>query len=77
MRGQSMDNGAEVQQWDYWGGDNQKWDLVPQEGGSFSVRSKHSGKVLDIRAVSLDNGAALQQYDWWGGQNQQFTVSTS
>jgi len=31
---QSSDNGAEIDQWNYWGGDNQKFYIIPLEGSA-------------------------------------------
>jgi len=45
--------------------------------GVYTIRSKSSGKVLDI-AISAtggrENGLRLQQWAWHGGENQQFRI---
>ena len=68
----STTNGALIQQWDYIGGDNQNWQLVPAESGYFRIAAKHSGKVLDVQGMSTSNGAPIQQYDYLGGDNQKW-----
>ena len=42
----SMSDGARVQQWEYHGGDNQKWAIIPQKEGSYRLRCKRSARYL-------------------------------
>ena len=39
ITGQSKADGTAVIQWDYWGGANQTWTLVPASGGWFNLKS--------------------------------------
>jgi hypothetical protein len=71
----SKDNGAPIVQWDWWGGDNQKWRLEHVGGGIARIVSVHSGKVLDVKDASRDNGAPIVQWDWWGGDNQKWQLA--
>lgn len=68
----SSASGAQIQQWDSWGGPNQKWRMEPVGGGYVRLIAQHSGKVLDVSGISTSNGARLIQWDWWGGDNQRF-----
>jgi len=70
----STANGAGVVQWDYWGGDNQKWSLEPVGDGYYKLVAKHSGKVLDVAGISSANGAKLHQWDYVGGDNQKWKL---
>lgn len=70
--GASGANGAIIQQWDYNGGGQQKWLLIPVDSQYYRIVNQLSGKVLDITGVSTANGALIQQYDWLGGDNQQW-----
>ncbi|QNE22769.1 glycosyl hydrolase [Kribbella qitaiheensis] len=70
----STSNGAAIQQWDYAGGNNQKWRFVNVGGGYYKIVSKHSGKALDVRSASTSNGATVQQWDYTSGTNQQWQV---
>jgi hypothetical protein len=72
VAGISMANGAQIQQWDYLGGDNQKWRLESVGDGYYRIVAKHSGKVLDVVGVSTANGVRIQQWDWVGGDNQRW-----
>jgi hypothetical protein len=74
VEGISTANGARIIQWDYWGGDNQKFRPEPTGDGYCKLVAKHSGKVLDVSGLSTGNGAAVIQWDWWGGQNQQWRL---
>jgi elongation factor Tu len=59
-------NGVRVQQYDYLGGDNQKWRLVPVEDGYYQLIAKHSGKCLDVIGGpgGVADGVGLQQYEY-------------
>jgi hypothetical protein len=72
VKGISTANGAEIIQWDWWGGGNQRWRLEPVGGGYVRIVAQHSGKVLDVSGISMANGARLVQWEWWGGDNQKF-----
>jgi hypothetical protein len=68
----STANGERIQQWDYLGGDNQRWRLESVGDGYYKIVAQHSGKVLDVRGVSTANGARIQQWDYLGGNNQRW-----
>ncbi len=71
-RGVSTDNGAQVQQWDWWGGTNQRFRLDPVGHGYYAIVAKNSGRVLDVAGIGQDRGAKVIQWDWWGGDNQRW-----
>jgi ricin-type beta-trefoil lectin protein/centrosomal CEP192-like protein/HYDIN/CFA65/VesB family protein len=74
VTGASLNNGTPIIQWDYWGGDNQKWYLVDLGNGYYKIQNKLSGKVLDMTDFSLSDGGLLQQWEYWGGDNQQWQI---
>ena len=39
----------------------QQWQFVDSGGGFYRVRSRHSGKVLDVYGWSTSDGAAIVQ----------------
>lgn len=41
-------DGARVQQYAYFGTDNQKWRFVPSRGGYYQIVAKHSARCLDV-----------------------------
>ena len=66
-------NGANIQQWAYHGGDNQKWTLQMAGDGYFYIRSKlDPNLVLDLLYGSTDNGTNLQLCNYYGSDNQQW-----
>ena len=66
-------NGANIQQWAYHGGDNQKWTLQMAGDGYFYIRSKlDPNLVLDLLYGSTDNGTNIQLCSFHGGENQQW-----
>jgi hypothetical protein len=72
--GESMDEGAGVIQWSYWGGDNQKWKLEPVGGGYFRIIAKHSARCLDVSSGSTKGGAGIMQWGYWGGDSQKWRL---
>ncbi|NUT52902.1 MAG: hypothetical protein HOV94_37290, partial [Saccharothrix sp.] len=75
VRDASTTNGAGIQQWDYAGGQNQRWRFVSVGGGHYRIVAKHSGKSLDVKDLSTTNGTGIQQWDYTGDQNQQWQVT--
>lgn len=74
VSGFSMADGGNILQWDYVGGDNQRWTLSSAGNGFYTIRSVLSGKVVDITAASTANGANVQQYASNGTAAQQFSI---
>ncbi|ELZ24183.1 Endo-1,4-beta-xylanase [Halosimplex carlsbadense 2-9-1] len=73
VTGESTDDGANVQQYSYWGGSNQQWN-VTDTGNGYTIENVNSGKVLDVSNSSTDNGANVQQYTDYGNDNQRFHI---
>lgn len=74
--GGSLNNGAQIQQYDWNGGTNQKWQIIEVENGWYKIVSEASGKVLDVPGGSLLNGIHIQQYTDNGGTNQKWQFWT-
>lgn len=70
----STDNGANIQQWSYGGGDNQRWYIRPEANNTFRIQSVRSGKVLDVAGNATTSGANVQQWDWNNSGNQRWTI---
>ena len=75
VTGLSTGNGAVIQQWDWLGGGNQQWQILPQDSSYSAVINLNSGKVLDVTGLSTGNGAVIQQWDWLGGLNQEWEIT--
>ncbi|WP_249038845.1 GH32 C-terminal domain-containing protein [Haloterrigena salifodinae] len=67
-------DGDAVQQWEWWGGDSQKWIAHEVNDGVFQFENRNSGKVLEVRDGGTGDGDAIQQWEWWDGDNQRWTV---
>ncbi len=72
----AVQNGTQVIQWDYWGGDNQQWQLIPLGNGYHKIIAKHSGKCLDVLGgpSAVQNDTQVIQWDYWGGDNQHWRL---
>ena len=75
VKDQSNANGGSIQQYDYTGGGNQQWALVPVANGAYSIVNKKSGRALDVTDGSTQNQALIQQFDYVGGANQQWKIT--
>jgi hypothetical protein len=71
--GQSTANGARMQIWDCWGGNNQRWTL--SSSGELSVYSGSSRKCLDAFGGGTANGTEAVIWDCHGGANQRWTLN--
>lgn len=60
--GNSTDDGANVQQWQYNGTGNQKWEIVNAGDGFVKIISHSSEKVLCVENASHINAANVYQY---------------
>lgn len=72
-------DGVLIQQWPYWGGSNQIWNVTPTPDGYFTISPQNSGKCLDVIYTSWNNyglnpGTLVQQWDCWNGPNQEWKI---
>ncbi|WP_123534401.1 glycoside hydrolase family 11 protein [Halosimplex salinum] len=74
VTGESTDDGANVQQYSYWGGSNQQWNVTDTGNGVYKIENVNSGKVLDVSGASTSDGANVQQYTDYGNDNQRFAL---
>lgn len=72
----STADGANVQQYTYSGGNNQKWTVTSVGTGQYSIRAVHSGKGLDVSGSSTADGADINQYTYSGGNNQKWKIES-
>ena len=68
----STANSAEVKQYGWNGGNNQRWAFQDAGGGYFRLVNQNSGKCLDVVSASAADGANIIQYDCGSGTNQQW-----
>jgi hypothetical protein len=72
----SCGDGAHVIQFDWNGDNNQRWLFLRQSDGTYVVRNKASGKVLDVTGgpQALAAGDKIQQWTDLGGMNQRWRI---
>lgn len=70
-------NGAKVQIWDDWDGDNQRFTFTATDSGFFRVTPVHSGKSIAIGGASTADGAAAIQWQSTGGTEQQWRLTAA
>jgi hypothetical protein len=70
-------NNAEVKQWSWNGGNNQKWSFADAGGGYFRIVAAHSGRCLDVANASTADGANIIQWACGSGTNQQWQMVTT
>jgi hypothetical protein len=68
------DNGANVHQWSFHGGDNQRWKLQDAGDGYYFLVARQSGKVLDVSSSATKDGDNVHQWKMHGGQNQHWRL---
>ncbi|UOQ71962.1 PA14 domain-containing protein [Hymenobacter cellulosilyticus] len=69
--GSSTSNGAEMDLWPYYSGNNQVWRIEPTENGYYKLLAKHSNKALTAK----DSAAGtIQQWRYTGKENQMWKL---
>jgi hypothetical protein len=68
-------NGSAIQQWNYTGGNNQRWTFTSLGGDHYKIIGVQSGRSLDVTGQDLTDGAKIQLYDYTGGANQQWVIT--
>lgn len=71
---QSTSNGAAVDQWSYWGGTNQRWNITYLNNGLYQITNVNSGMVLDATNRGTTNGTKMQQWSNLSGSNQEYII---
>ncbi len=52
--------------------DNQKWIVNRTEYGAYVIKSKSTGKVLNVSSAKLDSGTSINLYEYNGSKAQSF-----
>ncbi|MBB2947419.1 hypothetical protein FB565_007187 [Actinoplanes lutulentus] len=68
----SVADGAEVKQYAWNGGNNQRWEFRDVGGGYLNIVNQNSGKCLDVSSGSGADGANVIQWSCGAGANQQW-----
>ena len=75
VSGAGRDDGANVQQYSWTGGANQRWRVDGSR--PFRLVNVNSGKCLDVEKGSRDAGANILQWSCHGRENQSWTLERS
>ena len=72
----STTDGTNVQQWELNGSDAQKFKLVSDGNGYYSVLTGASNyqSSLDVLNGNTSNGTNIEQWKYWGGDMQKFKL---
>lgn len=70
----SPDDGANLLQYQYYGGTNQQWYLEKLSNGYYLIKSCSSGKVLTVENNSTKNGGNVSQWSYQGSKFQQWSI---
>lgn len=72
----SSEDGANVSFSDYTGDDSQKFSLIANKDGAYSILTVSSDgkRCVDVYNISTDDGANLCQWEYWGGEGQKFVI---
>lgn len=68
-------DGADVIQWPFIGGNNQKWTINDLGDGSWSIINVNSSKALDVYNSETSDGADVIQWSYIGGNNQKWIIT--
>ena len=75
--GASKSNGAKLQLYSWNNSGAQKFNFERQKDGTYFIRNKNSGKVLDVRYASPSNGGTVWQYTPNGSLAQRWLLRDS
>ena len=73
----STRDSANVQLWQFGGGENQRWDIIDLGRGQYAIISQNSNKALDVAGGSREDGANVQQFRWNGSTAQRWRFERS
>ncbi len=70
----SAENGANVQQWEDVGGDDQYWVLEAVGDDQYVIENVGTGRVLEVSDFGTDDGVNVQQWAWADVESQLWEV---
>ena len=62
LDGAQLEDGANLQQWEYVGATNQQFEFLESEGGDYKIRSLLSAKFLDAAFGGVEPGTNIHQW---------------
>lgn len=70
-------DGANVIQWAYGGGPNQRWTVTHLGSNVYQIIGVQSGKALEVASTSTANGTNVDVRTYTGANNQRWTISAT
>jgi endoglucanase len=77
VQGAATNDGANVHQWGYFGGNNQRWTLTHLGSNVYQIMGVASGKALEVASTSTANGTNVDIRTYTGANNQRWTISAT
>lgn len=76
VTGNKSANGTIIEQYTYNGGNAQKFKLVSDGNGYYSILTASSSykSAIDVKDFSTADGTSIIQWEYWGGDSQKFQV---
>ena len=75
--GFAKNDGANVQQWNYVWGENQRWMVTHLGNNQYSIVGAQSGKALDVSGWGTAAGTNVHIWTYGGGANQKWTITAT
>lgn len=77
VSGGSTAEGANVLQWTYGGGNNQRWTFTHLGNNTYRITGVQSGKALEVASTSTANGTNVDIRTYTGANNQRWIISAT
>ncbi len=74
VAGGKIDNGTSIIQWEFNGGNNQKWEFK-EDGDYVQIINRATGKCVDVEGGKQENGTKIIQWENNKGNNQLWEIS--
>ncbi len=71
---QSLQDGANIQQWSFADQPNQNWDVIELGNNEVAIISRHSGRALTVQGGRDNNGANIIQQSWRDSRQQRWRL---
>lgn len=65
----STDDGANIVQWEWDGGDEQRWRVIEADDDTYRIENVNSGHVVAVNDASTENSSDVVQTEWTSGDH--------
>jgi ricin-type beta-trefoil lectin protein/glycosyl hydrolase family 16 len=77
VSGGGTGNGADVIQWTYNGGNNQRWNITHLGNNQYKIIGVASAKALDVASASTADGANVDIWTYSGANHQRWILTAT